>query len=100
MVLLKYSAYSWFRVLVPSQKILNLRTTFVLGVSDLVTRLKSKKRLLVPLHSLRLPLPIMMSTESRRRHALCALHFHSDLKKGKIVQFNTYFIWYNIHNIL
>ena len=26
----------------------------------------------------------MMSTESRRRHALCALHFHSDLKKEKL----------------
>ena len=61
---------------------------------------KQKKAPRSSLHSLGLPLPIMMSTESRRRHALCALHFHSDLKKGKIVQFNTYFIWYNIHNIL
>ena len=56
-------------------------------MSQVLYSVEKQKRLLVPLHSLRLQLPIMMSTESRRRHALCALHFHSDLKKGKIVQY-------------
>ena len=53
-------------------------------MSRVLYSVEKQKRLLVPLHSLRLQLPIMMSTESRRRHALCALHFHSDLKKEKL----------------